>query len=123
MSKIGLLGCGVDHKAQPPAPVRVRKPRDDEIIENTAVLVEQKRIAHLARNKRGDVARHERLEGAGGICTFKQSLPHMRNIKKSGRRAGKKMLFGEPPKKLPGQGGTRETQHSRAKADMQIIEG
>ena len=65
---------------------------DHQVIENAAVLVEQQRIAHLARCEGRDVARYDGFECLRHIVAGQPKLSHVRHVEQARIFARPQML-------------------------------
>ncbi len=92
-----------------------------QIVENAALLVEKKRIAHAARLERSDRAGEELFQLLGRALARDQQLAHVADIEQRGLLAGP-VVFGDDALKLNRHLVAGEVHHPRALAAMPGIE-
>ena len=90
---VKFLARGIHHHIKPAIGV---VPRDHQIIENAAFLIENLRVTLLAWRKPQNISRHNFFHGAGSffkIAADDETLPHVGNIKQPGVFA-RPIMFG-----------------------------
>ena len=98
-----------------------RRIGDHEIVEDTAVLFHQQRIADLARLERSDRARKQLFEFFGRLVAGDHQLAHMADIEQPGLLAGP-IVFDHDAFVLDRHVIARKGDHSRTLAAMPRIE-
>lgn len=96
MADVVPFGRAVDHQIE-----RVGPARDHQVVEHTAVLVEQQRIALLAELEGRQVNRQHRFDRSIEIGAGQEQLPHVRHVEQPGIRPGP-FVFGNDAPVRPG---------------------
>ena len=120
--KINGFARGVDDQVEPA--VGARRPRDHQVVDDSALGVEQLAVALAARREAKKVRRTESLERGGDGCVVgpdELRLSHVRDVEQAGAGAGMEMFGEDAGGKLNRHVVAGERPHPRAEFDMQRV--
>src|SRR5690606_23586230 len=113
---IAALGGAVDDEVEPLPPAR-----NDQVVDDPAVVVEQQRIAQRPVLERGEVDREQRFERGLGALAGDEELPHVRDVEQSCTRAGP-FVLGDDALELYGHRIAGERHHAPAAGAVPGVE-
>src|ERR671923_2479510 len=99
-------------------------PGHHQVIDGSAILVQELSVPLLTRLKIEDVSRHKRLERRGGRLVTradKKRLPHVRNVEEPSFRARVQVLLQNAERILYRHLVARKRHHLRAKLHMKAV--
>ena len=117
------LSRGVDD--EPQRAVRAWRARDHQVVDNSALVVEQLGIALAAGSEIEEIGRAKRFEKGGDSCmigALDQRLAHVRDVEEPSKFAGVKVLGQDARRIMDRHVITGERRHARAELDVQGVQ-
>ncbi len=128
-----LLHRAVDDDVQAALRLIAQRPRDDQIVEDAAICVQQHGQARLALFQARNIRRHQRLDqrrnlrmrcvaAANPLFQGQETRAHVRHVEQARMRARPLMLVHHAHRVLHRHFIARERHHFTAMRNMQIVE-
>ena len=110
---------------EPQRPVCARRARDHQVVDNSAVVVEQLRITLAALGEIEEVGRAKRFEKGRDsfmVVALDQRLAHMRDVEQPSKFAGVEMLGEDARRIVDRHVVAGERRHARAELDVEGVQ-